>query len=724
MSNLNHSTRIKPLRALLLGLSLFVPATLAQEQKPPSSDQTDDVVRINTELVQTDVMVLDKEGHFVEGLKPDQFELVVDGKPQQISFFDRIAAGSANEEAQLAAARGAAVSTKATSVRGLARGRTIIFFVDDLHQIASSLTRTRKALLNFIDDEMGQNDQVEIMSASGQIGFLQQLTDNKAVLRAAVARLTLQPQPARDLQHPPMSESMALAIDSQSDLNLLKYFTDVLRKDGLSQQAAENAVKSRATNILDQSYSYTRRTLGTLESLARKAAGLPGRKLVFFISDGFLLNVHESDALDKLRNITNAAARNSVVIYTVDGRGLSVGDSADASVEIGADPTGSTSSYNTQELSASQEPLRTIAANTGGRALLNSNNSSSLIRKALQETSIYYVLAWRPDTEVKGNKFRRIEVNVHGRPELTVHVRGGYYDTAPKQTAKRDQAETRQAANKTADDEIREVLKAPNPINSLPTQVGLAFLDVPGKGLIVAALTQIDSQYISFDQTGNKQTATIDVVGVFMNDQGKTAASFGEHLSIIADPSAASQALQPNVTYNYQAQLQPGLYQVRVATRDNKNRRMGSAMQWIEIPDLTARRLSLSSLLLGGMTKDVARLKGDPAAVAMPHMSVDHSFTQTSKLRFLTYIYNAARGASDAPPDLAVQVQILLDNQPVFTTPLHKMTTEGAQDLAHLPYGAEIPLEGISPGRYVLQISVIDRIAKTSASQRTTFEIE
>ena len=82
--------------------------------RPQASEQSDDVLRIRTELVQTDVMVFDKQGRFVEGLGPEQFELSLDGKAQSISFFERVTAGSSAEAAQLVAARGGGGSSSAT----------------------------------------------------------------------------------------------------------------------------------------------------------------------------------------------------------------------------------------------------------------------------------------------------------------------------------------------------------------------------------------------------------------------------------------------------------------------------------------------------------------------------------------------------------------------------------------------------------------------------------
>jgi hypothetical protein len=106
-------------------------------------------------------------------------------------------------------------------------------------------------------------------------------------------------------------------------------------------------------------------------------------------------------------------------------------------------------------------------------------------------------------------------------------------------------------------------------------------------------------------------------------------------------------------------------------------------------------------------------------------LNIDGRFASTSLLRFLTYIYNASRGPSgDQPPDVALQIQIFRDNLPVLTNALRKVHTEDIQDLAHIPYAAEITLDAMPPGRYVLQVTAIDRRAKTSASQRVNFIIE
>ncbi|HEX8843696.1 MAG TPA: VWA domain-containing protein [Pyrinomonadaceae bacterium] len=732
--------------ALLVCLCAPLFAARAQQQNQPRTPQpqTDEVIRISTDLVQTDVTVLDKQGRFVDNLRREQFELFVDGKPQPIAFFERIAAGSQSEETQLAAARGAATSEV---VRPLDRGRTIFFYIDDMHMAPDSLVRARKTLLQFIDKEMGQNDQVAITSANGQVGFLQQLTDNKTVLRAAVARLKSTRQASDDYIQPPMSETMAQAIEVYNDTDVIKFYVipllmatkgDIIPPPtSMEFQTVERIVRNRARRILDQSYNLTRATLTSLENLARASGTLPGRKLIFFISDGFLLNPNSSDMTDRIRNITNASAKNGVVIYSLDGRGLVVGgfSEADNNFMGSNDPRGEmtpvVSRYVTKSLSATQEPLRIIAANTGGRALLNSNSLNKGFAKALQETSVYYLLAWRPESESQlKDKFRQIEVRVTGRPDLNVQVRRGYYDVAPKAVANIEKktekvSAKRGSAKEVAAHELREAISSPYPTSALPTQLGLIYLVTPDKGAVMTASIQIARQFMTYDHSEDKQSALIDLSGVVLNDQGKPVMSFGDRLNVaVYFPKYVGQPRR-DLIYNFQSPLKPGLYQVRVAARDFKSGRTGSAMQWIEIPDIASRKLTLSSLIISETTKEAESRKASAKDIADSIMSVDRRFNRTSKLRFMTFIYNATRPASGTQsPDVSIQVQILRDDHPVVTTATRKAQPVEGNDPLRLAYAGEVPLETLIPGRYVLQITVIDRNSKTSAVERAGFEIE
>jgi VWFA-related protein len=727
------------------------------QQNPAQTEEPDDVVRISTELVQTGVMVFDKQGRFIEGLKPEQFELKVDGKPVQLSFFERVMAGTASEEKLIATAgRGTTTPATASSIptSTSVRGRTIVFFIDDLHLSAESVDRTRKTILEFVENQMAPTDQVAIASASGQIGFLQKFTDLKAVLRAAIARLNYRPYTVRDAENITMTEYTALKID-QGDKDASDHYVEELLKasnyknpggnlgpgspspfggkstqgqsSGMTRESAARVVKERAQVLLQQAASITINTLSTLESLMRSSSQLPGRKLVFFISDGFYLNDRNTGYGDKLKQITDAATRAGVVIYTIDARGLV--STTDASSNR-ADPNGRLSRANIGELSASQDPLTALAADTGGRALLNAGALTPAVTNALKETSNYYLLAWRPAAEEQRNaNFKRIEVSIASRPDLTVRLPRGFMTGQAVGAAKSAEAKTPPSdakapatAVKGPEADIRAALAAPAPRKGLPTELSVSFVDVPNTGPVLTSSVQMATDVLGYGADG-KQPAAIDVAGIVLNDQGKQAGSFKTRVNV--NPLAEGRAADhPGVIYSHKLPLKPGIYQVRVAARDDKSGRTGSNAQWIEIPDLASRRLTLSSMLVGGQFIGSSQKQATGGnSQEQVQFSVDRRFKANSHLNFLTIIYNAAQSGAGAP-DLEATIRITRDGQTIVTSPVRKLAIDPGMDAARIPYGADIGLKSMPAGRYVLQVTINDRVAQTSATQQITFEIE
>ena len=746
-------------RRILLFSAAFIACAapgFAQEQGP--SRQAPDVVRINTSLVQTDVMVFDKQGNFVHGLKRDQFVLKVDGKPREISFFEKVVAGSRNEEAQLAAARGN--STGAAQPGGavpLDRGRTIYFFIDDLHLSAGSNKQTRMLLQRFIDREMGQNDEAAITSTSGQIGFLQQLTDDKTVLHAATERLLPRSYATRDSQRPVMTEYQAQLIEAGNE-DVLGFFVDELIRlnPNLPRNMAAAEIQGRAPQISQQTAFLTNGTLNSLKSLVKSSLGVPGRKLIFVISGGFLLD--KSDSYDRMRQIASAASAAGVTIYSIDARGLSAG-MPDAMNEVPFDPSGRLTRGAAGEQTATQDGLNALAADTGGRAFLNSNDLSAAVTTALKETSTYYLLAWRPEgDEQRNQKSRRLEVTVNGRPDLLVRFHRGFGDSSPSETVAQIKKDG-ETNTKPPGELIGEALRAPYPKRDLPVAISLNFLDLAQLGPTVTTSIKISTGSLLLETQAGQQVGIMDVAGGIFDEQGKSVSTFNKHLTIRSKSNDPKAPPPDSILYSHFSTIKPGLYQVRVAAVD-KQGRTGSAVRWIEIPDPSSKALMLSSLIVGErksetetepLAAESPELTKSPEPIRQVSLNIDHRFASSSHLRFVTFVYNAsgslASAAAPVPsgqgtsepasslpasstsppassPDLAVQVQLFRDNEPVITMPLHRISIDAKSDVRRLPYAAEVDLGGLQAGRYLLLITVIDRVAKASASQKFVFRID
>ncbi|MEP6570883.1 MAG: VWA domain-containing protein, partial [Acidobacteriota bacterium] len=516
------------------------PPRSPREPKTQVSQDRSDVLRVFTEIVQTDVMVFDKQGQFVKGLKSSDFELRIDGKPKPVEFFEKVTAGSVSEEVQIAAARGSSARPNSASPGApapLDRGRPIFFYVDDLHLDLRALLSAKQLITHFIDQEMGQNDQAVIASPSGQIGFLQQLTDNKSVLRAALERLKLRPYSVRDMEQPTMSEYQGLLI-TNLDRDTTEYFIDatIRLNPGMPRESAEAMVSSRAQVMAQQGSLVTVNTLAALESLVRSANTLPGRKLIFFISGGFFLDDRNSDSRTRLRRITSAAARNGVVIYSMDARGL-VASLGDISSDAPFDPAGRLQHATSGELLASQDSLTTLALDTGGRTVFNTNSLAPGLGRALKETATYYLLAWKPDHESEQSKFRRIEVKVVGRPDLTVQVRRGFFDREPEisksaKTEKVDKAKKERDPPPTPETALRKAMLAPFPNRDLPVSLSIGYLNTPAKGLLLSTALEVPNEFLSFVPANGKFTAVATVAGTVLDEKGNSGASFNNRITI------------------------------------------------------------------------------------------------------------------------------------------------------------------------------------------------
>ena len=692
---------------LIIAACLCLSSVAAQQKKPspspsPNPADVDDVVRVTTELVQTDVMVFDKDGKFVSGLQPEQFELLVDGQPQPVAFFESVVTGGRNEVKALRAGSGKKHAQPIVEDSGEAvsdRGRTILFFVNDMHLSPGSLARTHKTISYFIDHMLGPNDQVAITSSSGQIGFLQQLTDNPVVLRAALDRLKMVPGTAIDGERPPISEYAAYLIAERNDRALFDFFVqetikaDHLQGTGGAQIAA--AIVERRVGAINRDAEITIKTaLSSLVNLMRATAKLSGRKLVFFISDGFVPQFAGSDFTSLMGRVTDSANRGGVVIYSIDARGLSTDSWLDASNGGGFDTSGVLQSRMSGERTFGQQPLYALAADTGGRALLDSNDLTGGIARALDETSRYYLLAWRPTNEAqRASNFSKIKVTIAGRPELKVQLRRGYLGPPAEQSKAGVQPVPLQV-------ESTDVLGVTESAGEgLQTALALGYKQATGANVQLTSSVQLNVQ--SPDNSSGKIEA--NVLGAVFDSKGKAVGSFKQRIEVPRTPAATPQY----ATVNHQVDVPPGLYQVRILAYERGTTKLSGTMEWIDIPKLKPGSFSISSLYVG----EIAEAGG----AAQVGVNASRRFARSSRMRFSVYIYNAG-----TPPQLSAQIKVLHGEKAVINPPEIKISTEKLTNFT-IPYTGEFPLSSLPPGSYELQVTITDQTTKASASQQFKF---
>jgi hypothetical protein len=317
-------------------------------------------------------------------------------------------------------------------------------------------------------------------------------------------------------------------------------------------------------------------------------------------------------------------------------------------------------------------------------------------------------------------------VSVVGRPDLTVRLPRGYLAAtaaAAKTAAKAAESASASGVEpkgeaKKVDDDFRAAFGSAAPLRALTTVLSTSFVDVPNSGGVLTSSVQVSTGALDYGADG-KQPAGVDILGALWNDQGKTAGNFKTHLNVspLGSGPADAGGEQPGVIYNARTPLAPGFYLVKVAARDSRGGQTGTASQWVEIPDLSKRQLTLSSIHIGGRAVG----GGGAGAPQQVQFSVDRRFRRSSKLDFLAFIYNAGR----APAlDLSARVRITREGHAVVAAPPIKIAPPAETDLARIPFTGVISLGQLPPGRYELELEVTDNTSKTTAAQRVAFDID
>ncbi|MBX7169952.1 MAG: VWA domain-containing protein [Pyrinomonadaceae bacterium] len=714
---------------VILFLSIFIcfPQIQLSQNKTPTPSPTpintegnndNEILKIESSLIQTGVTVLDKKGQFVQNLKQDDFEVKVDGKPVVLSFFESVI------ENQIIAESKSQNKNNKQNISQLTyngRGRTIIFVVDDLHLSFESHARTRDLILKFIDNDFELNDILAIVSTSGKIGFLQQFTNDKIVLKKAVDRLIYNRNfSGSDRLIPPMSDYEALLIDRR-DPEVTNVFAQLMAKEypGSDYESNVAQVRTRASSILVQARILSENTLKVLDEAIRRAAQREGRKIVFFLSDGFLTDPVSSDSVYLLHRITDAAARTNTVVYSFDVKGLEAGLPEGTTAANAGGQTG----YRIQsgERFEVQDGLSTIADTTGGRFITNSNDLKTEVGKALVEASGYYLLAWEPDIEIiSKEKLKKVEVFVKGHPDLKVRLQNGYLGEVAEKGLKKD-AETESAPSQLSEEtQLRNALNSQFLQNDLPTSMVLNYLDLPNEGGVVKAAIQIKNEFLEFTKDAEENSAKVDFLGSLYNSDGKKEGYFKDRITV----SSKNKSEKPDLFYNLQTILKPGLYQIRIATRDVKSGKLGNAVQWINIPDLTKHKLALSSLLLSENSKDNFQKSvnyPNDSSLSSSEISVNRIFQRSSNLRYVIFIYNTKLGKNNLP-DITVQTQLFRKGKLILDGQPRQLSLEG-QDLERLYYAAELPLNSFPSGQYEIKLTIQDKNINSSLEQMVSFEI-
>jgi VWFA-related protein len=421
------------LAALAVVLALPVAARQPAPQPPPA-------FRFATDVVEVDVVVHDKTGRFVADLKPEDFDVHEEGKPEKIDLFYVVGVGAPSA----AAAPGASPDAAPTSPAVTARPRPPRVFVvvfDDEHLSPAGFKRVQAAALTLFSKQFQPGDVGGVLADGRMIN--NRLTSDAKELVKAVQSLnpTLKKQNSRfnEQSWPRLIEIEAVRIQLNSDRMVLDQAIQRACTDEPTLCVnADVAVRSKAALLTDEMRVSSNLTIQALTALFNGLERMDGRKTVLLMSEGFL--AEESWPL--VQQSVGMAARANARLYTLDARGLDTRGMADHL--SGQNPSNIESMARLlEQFDEGADAMNSLAVDTGGFVVRNTNIFDQAVQRIVDDASSYYVLGYRPEAAPDG-KFRKISVKVK-RPGVTFRARRGYVATlraAPATTAPRAIAPT------------------------------------------------------------------------------------------------------------------------------------------------------------------------------------------------------------------------------------------------------------------------------------------
>ncbi|MEJ7624097.1 MAG: VWA domain-containing protein [Pyrinomonadaceae bacterium] len=713
-------------------------------KKPKPVD--DDVVKISTNLIQVDVTVTDKNGNAIPDLRADEVEIYENGKLQKVSGFSfvrgtRLTEKEAKERREADKKAGVAppVILPGGRIRPDQVRRTIALVVDDLNLSFASMVWVRHALKKFVEEQVQDGDLVAIIRTGAGVGALQQFTVDRRQLLAAVERVKFNAAGSNNMSffnpvNLGMTQDVVTAGASGLDPAVPNF--SITDDNGIQDRREyETEFNEFRENI------FASGTLGALNFLVRGMNELPGRKSVVLLSDGLPLRTRDeagrptvSRIFTAMRHLIDFANRSSVVFYAIHAPGLEVpmiGAEEDVSgvARIGGERlTNNIIRSRMNRTNDSQEGLRYIADNTGGLAYINQNDIGKGIRRVLEDQS-YYLVAYQPDDDTfnsKRSRFNKFEVKVK-RDGAKVRYRSGFFGISEEQISIGKSAES-------VTDSLIGAITSPFSVNEINVRMNAVFVADAKQTAHVRTFMNIDAEDLTFIKLpdGNHKTS-FDIVAVTLSDRGDVLDERPQNLTITIDEAEYQRSLRRGFVTTFLLPIKnPGGYQVRLAVRDTASSRVGSANQYVEVPNLKKDRLTMSGMALENVpfsTWQNARLTTGEVVNGLGDPQWDtavRQFKPGSVLRFAYHIYNARIDAG-RQASLVYRMKLYEGQKLIFETntkPVPKLSYESPKSVAATG-GLKLG-ESLLPGDYVLQIDIVDgqtRDFRKAATQFIQFEI-
>jgi|GEM_PF-69051 len=733
------STRAEPQQLQRSGQTTPPAAVNAPAVPSQTSRMGNYVIRAQTNVVLVDARVTDKSGRPITGLKQEAFHVFEDGKPQTITSFsfenvERLAtATDANGPPPVINLANLPASVQPE--QAIQDHRLMVLFFDLSSMQVDDLMRALKAADDFVHKRMTPADLVAVVTYSSVLSVNQDFTNDRSLLDKVIQSIRV-------------GESSALA---EAGATGEAGTTNASGEEVVTQDVSAAFTPDETEfNIFN-----TDQKLAAIQSLAKMLKDLPGRKLVLHFSSGVEKTGVDNDT--ELRAAVDAANRSNVSLYTVDARGLLAlppgGDASSASPSGTALYSGSAMHSQFASLHGSRDTLATLATDTGGKTFYDLNDFDEAFRVVQSENSSYYLLGYTPAIRPDG-RFHRIRVTVD-YPGAKVESRPGYF--APK--------DFRQFTREDKEMQLAQAMDLDEPFVELPMAIETAYFRQGDNKYYVVLAAKIPGSAVSFMKKSETHQTEFDFAWRATDSAGHTAAALRDTLPVKLSPETYEQVVSGNFLYEGGFVLAPGKYQLKVVARENQSGKIGTFENPMIVPGGSDSGLALSSVVLSNQLQELSSAgggrgnqapyrpaRGEARDVAVNPLrvgsrsvlpSVTRVFRTDQELFVYLESYESAktsgqnsagaggagpeeRASGSAAPGTAVPPSVAL----VFFRGARKISEAGpftgkleSNKSGKASYFVQIPLEKFPPGRYSMQVIVLDPAADRVAFARVPMAV-
>ncbi|MGA3190076.1 MAG: VWA domain-containing protein [Bryobacteraceae bacterium] len=663
----------------------------------------------DTRLVIVNLSAKDKSGRPILTLKKEDVEVFEDGVRQDIKVFElqklegeslppisdaSLAKNRTIEEKVKVEPGKAYVEPARNSVIKYQDRRLLCLLFDMTSMQPPEQLRAQEAAIKFLETQMTSNDLVEIMTFNSNIKVVEEFTADRERLITSLKKLV---------------------VGAGSD------FAD------LAATAADEGDDSGSFTADDTEFNIfnTDRKLSALEDASKKLGAFPEKKALIYFSSGVGKTGVENQS--QIKATTNAAIRANVNIYSVDARGLVAnppgGDASQASVRGTGMITGTKQASIKAAFQDSQETLTTLSADTGGKAMLDTNDLTLGIKQAQDDINSYYIIAYSPKNSADDGKMRRIDVRLVNKTLYAkLDFRKAYYGN--KTFAKFNASDKER--------QLEEALTLGDPVSELPLALEVDYFRVANNRYSVPVSVKIPGSAIGLQKKGAKQTADLDFVTQIRDASNKLITGTKDGITVKLGEGDAAAIGQRHLQYDTVLTLSPGTYTLHFLARENTTGKMGTFETKFTIPDLNAEKtLRVSSVIWSNQREPIAATVGaaeNNKKLLASHPlvqdgqktvpSITRVFRKDQTMYVFFEVYDPGMDPNRKVPSLTAEVELIAGGRRMFTSAPVRQNKLADKRPGVAQFSFQIPLAKLAAGQYISQVSIIDETGHKFAFPR------